>query len=354
MLATSLDSRDQYLELRNNIEKLVDLNWNLVKELDKQTDEERSASVTKLLLFTLGGFAIALFLGFFIANIINKPISSVLTMAQELTKGHVKARADVAVKDEIGTMAAACNLVAIQLEALAGAMHQVERGDLNITVPVYDKDDALAPALNSITATLRNLVGETNNLTEAAISGNLSTRGNVDLFSGGYKEIILGVNSTLDSVIQPIDESSLVLEKLADGDLTSRMEGTYQGDLKKIKDSINSLAESFGNAISEVSDAVQATASASNEISSSTEQMAAGAQEQSSQTSEVASAVEEMTKTILETTKNSGVAAEAAKNSGAIAREGGKIVEETIEGMKRIALVVNQSAENRSGTWQEQ
>jgi methyl-accepting chemotaxis protein len=72
--------------------------------------------------------------------------------------------------------------------------------------------------------------------------------------------------------------------------------------------------------------------------------MAAGTQQQSTQTSEVASAVEEMTRTILETTKNSSIAAEAAKNAGTIAKEGGKVVLQTIEGMNRISEVVSKSA----------
>jgi methyl-accepting chemotaxis protein len=55
--------------------------------------------------------------------------------------------------------------------------------------------------------------------------------------------------------------------------------------------------------------------------------------------------VEEMTKTIMETTKNSSIAADSAKNSGSTAKEGGKVVAETIEGMNRIADVVRSSAE---------
>ena len=73
--------------------------------------------------------------------------------------------------------------------------------------------------------------------------------------------------------------------------------------------------------------------------------MAAGAQEQSSQTTEVASAVEQMTKIIYETSKNSLSASDAAKNSGVVAKEGGKVVNETIVGKNRVAEVVKKSAE---------
>jgi len=136
------------------------------------------------------------------------------------------------------------------------------------------------------------------------------------------------------------------MEKFADGDLTVQVVSENKEDIiGKLFNGFNKVVDNIKQIMISVTEAVQATASASNEISSSSEEMAAGAQEQSSQTTEVASAVEQMTKTIFETTKNSGNAAEAAKNSGAIAIEGGKVVEETIVGMNRVAEVVKMSAE---------
>src|SRR5690606_10675286 len=52
-----------------------------------------------------------------------------------------------------------------------------------------------------------------------------------------------------------------------------------------------------------------------------------------------------MTKTIFETTKNTTRAAEASKNAGTVALEGGKVVKETINGMIRISDVVKQSSQ---------
>jgi len=135
------------------------------------------------------------------------------------------------------------------------------------------------------------------------------------------------------------------MNKFADGDLTISLNIEKNDEIGKLFEGFNKAVSNMGNLLSQVTEAVQATASASNEISSSSEEMAAGAQEQSSQTTEVAGAVEQMTKTIMETTKNASTASEAAKNSGIIAKEGGRVVTETIEGMNRVAQVVKQSAE---------
>jgi methyl-accepting chemotaxis protein len=73
--------------------------------------------------------------------------------------------------------------------------------------------------------------------------------------------------------------------------------------------------------------------------------MAAGAKEQTNQTAEVASAVEEMTKTIMENSRNASETAIVAKDAKTSAEQGGKVVAETVEGMRKIADVVQKSAE---------
>ena len=94
----------------------------------------------------------------------------------------------------------------------------------------------------------------------------------------------------------------------------------------------------------EVASSAASVSEASSEISSSAEQLAAGAQEQMQQAKEVAGSVEEMTRTILDNTKNASFAADAAKEAGKKANEGGNVVENTIQGMMKIALVVEKSA----------
>jgi len=210
---------------------------------------------------------------------------------------------------------------------------------------LISKTQATVASVEKAIAAIKDTVNESATLVDAAVHGKLSVRGNTDNFKGSYRELIVGLNNTFDAVIMPIEESSSVLAKMSSGDLTVRMEGDYKGDYIILKDSINKLAHNFGETISEVISAVQATASASTQISSSAEELASGAQEQSSQTAEVASAIEEMAKTIIETASNSTAAAESAKHSGNVAKDGGVVVRETVQGMNRISEVVNNAAE---------
>jgi methyl-accepting chemotaxis protein len=132
-----------------------------------------------------------------------------------------------------------------------------------------------------------------------------------------------------------------VIDRLAAGDMTVTIEEHLKSDeIGKLKKQLRIMIQKLSGLISQVKDAVEATASATAEISSSTEEMSSGATEQSTQATEIAGAVEEMSKTILETSRNTSVAADNAKEAGAKAHEGGIIIEKTIQGMNKIADVV--------------
>jgi len=339
------ESLPHQLEARKNLTTLIDINAKVASELDVATDASVSSASTFLMILVIVAALLAVGLGFFISKIIGNPVNKLAAIADRLAVGDVNVSVNPQTKDELGDLERSFGLMIENIKGQAFVAEKIAQGDITVEVKAKSEQDVLSKSLSKVVDTIRNLVSETVMLVNAAVEGKLSTRGNEGKFQGGYKEIVFGINSTFDAVVQPINDSNVVLAKIAEGDLTVRMTGDYKGDYAKIRESINGLAESFSSALSDVAEAVQATASASNEISSSTEQMAAGAQEQSSQTTEIAGAVEQMTKTILETSQNSSKSAEAAKSAGAIAKEGGKVVNQTIEGMNRIAEVVKKSAE---------
>jgi len=148
---------------------------------------------------------------------------------------------------------------------------------------------------------------------------------------------------------RPVRELAEKTKLIATGDLSVEIVQKSGDEVGQLAASFAAMVRNLSETIGRVTEASSAVASACSEISSSTEQMAAGAQEQTSQATEVASAVEEMTKTIVENSRNASGTAETAKKAKVSAEQGGHVVEETVNGMKRIAEVVRKSA----GTVQE-
>jgi methyl-accepting chemotaxis protein len=403
-----------------------------------EDDVETELSEVRLKVFgaTFIVGIIAVVLGVGMGRQLGKRVKHLVDVATVVSSGDV----EVSIKkdgtnDEIGKLTTAFETMVSDIKGQAQAADRIAAGDLTVEVKMRSEKDALGRSLRNAVESLRGLVAEAQTLTAAAVEGRLSTRGDAGKFHGGYRDIVQGVNATLDAVIgplnvaaqyvdriskgaipqsitdeykgdfntikenlntciaaverlvrdarqlsdvavagklseradasqhqgdfrkivegvnatldaliKPVEDSAVVLARMAQGDLTARVQGQYKGDHRKIVESINAVAGSLENALREVSEAVSATASASSQISSSTEEMAAGAQEQTSQAGEVASAVEEMTKTILENARNASVAAETAKTAKENAERGMAVVAQTVAGMKRIAEVVQLSA----------
>jgi len=98
--------------------------------------------------------------------------------------------------------------------------------------------------------TLKNLVSEADHLIEAAVKGNLETRGDIEKFHGGYREIIEGFNRTLDAVVEPLNVALPYMQAMADGldpgDLENEFAGQYGiliGNLNQVRDSFNTMLD---------------------------------------------------------------------------------------------------------------
>jgi methyl-accepting chemotaxis protein len=328
--------------LQTQLSKMTEAHEVLAKKANEESIALAGSSEKALVIIVLIGAAIAVYIGLFIANYISRNVLKVVDKAKGINE------VDIANLKNCGQKLADGDLN-IQMDTALTLLDIKSKDEIGSLGDSIDKinagvQDTIISILNAVQS-IKGMVHESHKLVDAAVNGNLAIRGNVAKYKGSYQELIKGLNATVDAVIMPLNESSKILSKLAEGDLTVRMHGEYKGDYAAIKHDINSLAESFRIALSEVAESIQATASASNQISSSTEEMAAGAQEQVTQTNEVASAVEEMTKTILETTGSVNSAANESKNASDSALKGTMKNQEAKEGMDKIVESAQQTGQ---------
>ncbi len=281
---------------------------------------------------------------YFIKKYVIKDLLHSVSCIENLSTGHAANNLETKRDDEIGVLLKSiCTLQTI-LKTQSEVANEIAEGNLNVEIKVMSEDDTLGKSMLKIKNSLTSLIHELNDLSSAAIEGNLNARADELKHHGEYGTIVKGFNDTLEAITIPIKDGANVLTRIASGDLTARVTNDYNGDQKIITESINSVANSLTDAMSNVRDMVNSLVNASTQISSSTEEMAAGTQEQSSQSTEVASAVEQMTSTILDTSRNAGKAAEFSKRAGETAKKGGEVVKQTVHGMNRVAEVVHSAA----------
>ncbi len=264
------------------------------------------------------------------------------------------------------------------LMELVEATDRLALGDVGMTVEVDGKDEAglLARSFSSMVETLRALIGETEALTRAAVDGRLSTRGRAEEFKGGYREIVRGINDTLNAVIGPLNVAAEYVERISKGDIPDRITVAYNGDFNGIKNNLNVLIDSMngvsglareiakGNlmvevkersekdelmkalasmvrrlieVVNDVKNAADNVASGSAQTNATSQQISQGATEQAASAEEISSSMEQMVSNIRQNADNAHQTEKIALKSAEDAGEGGRAVRETVAAMKEIA-----------------
>ena len=129
-----------------------------------------------------------------------------------------------------------------------------------------------------------------------------------------------------------------------EGDLTKRIEISSNDEVAELGKWFNIFMDKLQGLVIQVAENTHQIASATEAVSASSKQQAKSADDQSDQTNQVATAMQEMSITVAQISENSNAAADASRRVAEAARQGGKVVEDTLTGMRAIANSVGESA----------
>ena len=182
------------------------------------------------------------------------------------------------------------------LNMAATCVDRLSKGDIppRITETYAGDFNTLKDNLNTCIDAVNALVADSGALARSAVEGRLQNRADASRHHGDFARIVAGFNDTLDAVIKPIEESGVVLAALAERDLRARVKGDYRGDHARIKESINSMAESLHSAIAQVAETTEQLSAASEQIAASSETVSQSAVGQAASLEETASTLEEI------------------------------------------------------------
>ena len=195
----------------------------------------RNVILLAALIVVLLGIAAAVFMG----HMISKPIKRLRLAADRMAMGEVDIAVSATTKDEVGDLMISFGKIIDNTKNRAEAIERIADGDLSVSVEPRSDKDVLAISMLSVINNLRALVAEAKGLTAAAIGGKLETRGNAEPFKGGFKEIVEGVNSTLDAIIDPLNVAVGYIEKIGKGEIPQKITAEYHGDFNDVKNNIN-------------------------------------------------------------------------------------------------------------------
>jgi len=220
---------------------------------------------------------------------------------------------------------------------ILGILSSYADGDF---APVLDKLPGKQVVANEMMDGLRNsllaLTEDVDFLAGAVVAGQLDARVDPDKYRGKYREIILGMNATLEGVDQPIQEINAILHQMADKDFSRSVTQEYPGVFGQLRDNANLVSENMRTALSNVLDSARQFSEGARVVAESSQTLAAGAQTQSASVEEMTASLEQLAQSVNAVTENATLASTVANETNQFAEQGGDAVQRSIAAMETI------------------
>ncbi|GFO56826.1 methyl-accepting chemotaxis protein [Geomonas sp. Red276] len=172
-----------------------------------------------------------------------------------------------------------------------------------------------------------------------AIMLSLARQTNAVLTVGALLAVVLtmGIGYLLHrSITVPLAEALGHSRRLADGDLTMKIEVAGKDETAELLRGMQEMVAKLRHVVGEVQVSAHNVAAGSEELSNSAQETSQGASEQAAAAEEASAAMEQMASNIARNADNALMTEKIAVKSAAAAREGGRAVAETVDAMRDI------------------
>lgn len=156
--------------------------------------------------------------------------------------------------------------------------------------------------------------------------------------------VVTNCHIYLEKIKDYMDKNKSVVYEFAEGDLTKRFDESGKGPLAEFFKELNIAITNFQNIITRISELVAESYSKSKEISGNRKSIVEGLENQMRQTEETTKTVSNMIVSVNESSKDAKNAEDISNSAAENAKEGAKIVDDTIVSMNKIAQLVYDSA----------
>jgi methyl-accepting chemotaxis protein len=196
---------------------------------------------------------------------------------------------------------------------------------------INDRNERLGAVAEWLDRTPEVLVEkEVANIVDGALRGDFVTRLSLEGKEGFFRQLAEGLNQLSEVTQTGLSDVARVLQLVAAGDLTQKIEADYQGIFGQLKDDTNTTIERLREVVGRIKDATEAINIASQEIAAGNQDLSSRTEEQASSLEETSSAMEELNATVKQNAENARQANELAKTSNAGVVKGGQVVKEVV------------------------
>ncbi|NMM29383.1 MAG: HAMP domain-containing protein [Glaciimonas sp.] len=156
--------------------------------------------------------------------------------------------------------------------------------------------------------------------------------------------VLLGIGLgfiTSRSVTVPLHKAKEAANRLAEGDLTVRIESNTKDETGQMLQSMQTMISKLSQVVTDVNAGAQSLASASAQVSATSQSLSQATSEQAASIEETSASIEQMAASIAQNTENAKVTDSMASKAANEAAEGGESVNATVAAMKQIAKKIS-------------
>jgi len=254
--------------------------------------------VKMLCLVGLGIIVLMIPFAFLLSGLLTKPLTLVVATANSIALGEFKTELDIRQQDEIGE---------------------------------------LADAFRNMKDTIGRVLNEMDSLILAVQEGKLDKRGDAEAFTGGWRDLVFGINNVINGFVNPINMTSESIERIARGDIPEKIIREFKGDFNAIRNNLNTMILNIGGFATDVQNSSEQVASGSEQLRQNAHQVSQGMTEQAASIEQISASTEEISSIVIQNADNAQLTASIAAKAAGDAQEGGNAVRETITAMKSIS-----------------
>ncbi len=264
-------------------------------------------------------------------------------MSRQHTAGAVSYRMDAeSLPGTYGEMATSVNELVAQQSAitfrLVGVVEAYARGDFSVEMaPLPGELARVSDACNDARSKLLAVADEIKRLSAAAATGEFDARGEESQFEFEYREMVANLNRLMTEAARGVDAVGEVLARLAEGDLSRRVDGEFQGRFATLQSNTNVSVERLSQLIAQIRDSVESISTGAKEIAAGNQDLSNRTEQQASSLEETASSMEELTSTVRQNAENAKQANQLVVGASDVAVRGGEVVRQVVDTMGEIS-----------------
>jgi methyl-accepting chemotaxis protein len=334
-----------------------------------------------------------------VRRVVSRPLRAAVAIAEDVAAGRLDGRIDTSRTDEVGQLQSAMHHVQAQLQSVIAAQTEMTRrhdegqisfriddssfpgeygrmvrdtntlvathiavkmrlieimqrysiGDLSVDMDRLPGEKAvLTETMDATKANLSAINGEIKRLALAASSGDFSQRGDVGKYQFDFHDMVAGLNRLMETTDGNLAEVSALLQAIARGDLTARMEGDFHGVFARMRDDANATVGQLTDIVGRIQQASGSITTAAGEIASGNLDLSRRTEQQAANLEETAASMEELTSTVRQNAESARQANQLAIGAASVASQGGDVVGKVVTTMtdieqssKKIAEIIS-------------